>query len=181
MALNEKEKYMSGYWIKDIEWSREWELIRQWRNGQISILRQDRAISVEEQEKYVKRYEIESNLALPPEVLYVFYTDGLTPFAAGKAIGYGGLVHILWEDSVAEVSYLVDPVRKTDLLQYTKEWLIFLDLLREKSKEAGIKTWRAETPFSTDPTRKIHVEVIRELFKPRETMLKNSVIQEWEI
>jgi len=163
-----------NYYLEKVTWAHEWELIRKWRNAQIDILRQGHVITLDEQNEYIKEYEEEKKLALPSRDLYMF-TDGTKP------IGYGGFVHIKWEDSNAEISFLIDPVKKRDLLQYTMEWLIFLKMLREQSIRIGIKTWRSETPFSTDPTRKIHVEVIRQLFKPRETMLKNSVIQEWEI
>jgi hypothetical protein len=176
MAFNEEEKYMSDYVLKEVIWKHEWELIRQWRNDQMDILRQNRAIFVEEQEKYAQGYETERRLALPPQILYTLYDD-----KAILPIGYGGLVYIKWEDQKAEVSFLMDPVRKIDLLKYTTEWLTFLTLLREESRRIGIKTWRSETPFSTDPTRKIHVEVIRQLFKPREAVLKNSIVQEWGI
>jgi hypothetical protein len=174
MAFNEEEEHMNRYTLMEVTWGHEWELIRQWRNSQVAILRQDRSIPTEEQEKYAEGYRMERELALPPQVLYMF-GDGYLPIA------YGGLVHIEWEGPKAEVSFLMDPARKIDLLKYTTEWLTFLCLLRDKSKSFGIKTWRSETPFSTDPTRRIHVEVIRQLFKPREDVLKHSIIQEWEI
>ena len=110
----------------------DWEAIRVWRNEQESILRQDHKVTPEEQGQYSKRYYKQIEDPYPKQVLYSFLDEH------DNLISYGGLVHISHRSKSSEISYLTNPIRKTDLLKYTTEWLIFLTLLREKAKNIGI-------------------------------------------
>lgn len=101
------------------------EPIRQWRNAQMDVLRQREPISVEQQQRYYDTH-IWPTLASPqpPQLLLSFSH-------AGRAIGYGGLVHIAWAHRRAEVSFLVDPARAADLDGYAADFGAFLLLLRQ--------------------------------------------------
>ncbi len=80
----------------------EIERVRIWRNQQIDVLRQKFEISEKEQIQYF-RDEVWPDLDShrPNQILLSIYRDGIH-------IGYGGLVHISWEDSRAEISFLLD-------------------------------------------------------------------------
>lgn len=106
--------------------------IMDWRNSQIKILRQKHTLTKEEQDKYFK--EIVSELfdkEQPEQVLFSFLLKG-------KLIGYGGYVHIDWDNKNAEISFLLTPERNSDVAIYTKEFGIFLELIEEVGFELGL-------------------------------------------
>ena len=99
------------------------ELIRVWRNAQIAILRQNSALSKEDQISYFQNIIFPSTLlGQPPQILFSFLFKKVL-------IGYGGLVHIAWEDKRAEVSFLVDPKRSANQSIYANDLLHFLNLI----------------------------------------------------
>jgi RimJ/RimL family protein N-acetyltransferase len=82
------------------------ESIRLWRNEQMDVLRQARPISKDEQISYFDTHiwpDMES--PTPKQILVAIHEDGIF-------IGYGGLVHMSWNDFRAEVSFLI----RTDLM-----------------------------------------------------------------
>lgn len=82
------------------------EAIRVWRNGQIKVLRQTAPITEEQQTAYFDRVVLPDLAAdRPRQILFsIFEGEG---FDEAARIGYGGLVHISWEDRRAEVSFLL--------------------------------------------------------------------------
>ena len=120
----------SNYQLIDIR-PEDWEPIRQWRNAQLDILRQNKPITQEEQIKYSKHND-------PQKCLYSFLCNG-------KLIGYGGLVHIDYENKRAEISFLLEPERIKDKHLYRKELIAFHNPLRETTEDMGIHRWHAET------------------------------------
>jgi RimJ/RimL family protein N-acetyltransferase len=79
------------------------EQIREWRNSQMEVLRQNRAISESEQMQYFhKRVWPQIYLEKPEQVIFTFEVDN-------EVLGYGGIVHVSWEDLRAEVSFLLNP------------------------------------------------------------------------
>ena len=110
------------------------EYIRRWRNAQISILRQPKRLSREQQEKY---WEDRHNRK---EKLFMIVVDGLT-------IGYGGFVHI--KGKTAEGSYLIDPALNDG--DYHED---FVEALKAEAKEAKITKITAETFLK----RKAHIK-----------------------
>lgn len=81
------------------------EAIRRWRNAQIGVLRQKAPISQAEQTAYFARVVLPDLSADHPKtILFAIEEDG-------QMIGYGGLVHIAWDDRRAEVSFLLDTAR----------------------------------------------------------------------
>jgi hypothetical protein len=164
------------YYIEGIR-PQDWEAIRIWRNKQMAVLRQTEYIMAPEQINYAKAYYESQATYCAPQLLYSFfkrgkagkivqdYMEAIEVMSTFSLIGYGGLVHIDWNLKVAEISFLMNPERKEDLLQYTKEYLIFLELLRDYTAKLGLMRWRFVTPPKTgDPTRAIHVSIAREVF-----------------
>lgn len=97
--------------------------IMKWRNEQIYHLRQDKPLTIENQEYYFQT--VVSQLfdnEKPNQVLFSF-------LKRGECIGYGGLVHINWIDLNAEISFIM----KTDLEKdnFHSYWLIYLGLIEQ--------------------------------------------------
>ena len=101
-CLHSNVFHFDAYSIKPIEHS-EIEQIRIWRNAQMDVLRQKISISYEEQISYFEKNiwplfeEIQPN-----QIIFSFYKKD-------ELIGYGGLVHISWEDKRSELSFLLNP------------------------------------------------------------------------
>jgi hypothetical protein len=98
--------------------------IRVWRNKQMDYLRQKKPVSFEEQEKYYSE-NIWPDMRSPrPKSILVNY------FLNKKHIGYGGLVHISWENKRAEVSFLIEPTRSQILDLYCTDMVVFLEMIK---------------------------------------------------
>ena len=100
------------------------DLIREWRNEQIDILRQKHILTADEQDSYflnqVKSLFFEEN---PKQILFSIFENDLF-------IGYGGLVHINWKDKNAEISFLLDTKKNTEK-EYLKLFEKFLELIQK--------------------------------------------------
>ena len=97
-----KRIFSNNFSIENIK-KNEIEQIRIWRNDSIKFLRQNRKISKKEQILYFKKNIYEQTLSKrPKQILFAFKKDNIL-------IGYGGLVHISWENKNAELSLLLDP------------------------------------------------------------------------
>jgi RimJ/RimL family protein N-acetyltransferase len=109
------------YALRPLRWD-DREPIRQWRNDQIEVLRQDRPLSADEQDHYYLDV-IAPQMAAerPPQILVAMTHDD-------ALIGYGGIVHLSWPDRRGEVSFLTDTTR-LDEATFTADWRAFLDLL----------------------------------------------------
>lgn len=97
--------------------------IMNWRNEQIYHLRQNKPLTIEDQERYFKDiveplFENEK----PNQILFSF-------LKGDKCVGYGGLVHINWVDKNAEISFIM----KTELEQdyFYENWKFYLILIEE--------------------------------------------------
>ena len=96
--------------------------IMQWRNEQIHHLRQIKPLTSEVQDKYFK--DVIAPLfkeERPNQILFSFFRNE-------EVVGYGGLVHINYEDKNAEISF----VMKTELqkLCFERFWIVFLNLIK---------------------------------------------------
>ncbi|VBB05513.1 atp-grasp fold duf201-type [Lucifera butyrica] len=100
-------------------------LIKDWRNAQIAVLRQKEPLTEEAQRQYFAKV-VWPSLAeeWPPQVLFSFLKDN-------TCIGYGGIVHINWEDKRGEVSFLLNPERVKNRRVYREDFLAYLHLLKE--------------------------------------------------
>ncbi|MFI0435415.1 MAG: GNAT family N-acetyltransferase [Parachlamydiaceae bacterium] len=99
------------------------ENIRTWRNAQMSVLRQQKTLTNEDQRRYFQTsvwptFEEES----PSQLLFSFLFQD-------QSIGYGGLTRLDWGNRRAEVSFLVDPSRAEIESIYTQDFKVFLTIL----------------------------------------------------
>jgi hypothetical protein len=97
-----KKKISSGkFSLQNLE-KKDIEIIRNWRNQQVKVLRQNKYITKNDQKKYFKNYILKQVKEKKPETfLFAFKENNIT-------IGYGGLVYISWDNRRAEVSYLLN-------------------------------------------------------------------------
>ncbi len=106
------------------------ELIRQWRNEQMPVLRQAQPISEDQQQTYFAQH-IWPTFALdtPPQVLFSYLKND-------ELIGYGGLVHLNWADQRAEVSFLINTAATRDIPTYQALFGTYLVLLQQVAFDA---------------------------------------------
>lgn len=97
--------------------------IMKWRNEQLYHLRQLHPLSKEDQNNYFSTV-IDSLFEQqhPSQLLFSYLKEG-------KCIGYGGLVHINWNDAHGEVSFIMDTTLESK--QFELHWSVFLDLIKE--------------------------------------------------
>lgn len=95
--------------------------IMKWRNEQIYHLRQNKPLTEEDQNRYFetvvsKLFDQEN----PTQILFS-YLEG------DQCIGYGGLVHINWNDKNAEISFIMNTeLEKND---FEENWSTYLRLI----------------------------------------------------
>jgi len=98
-------------------------LVRKWRNEQMNILRQEKELTEKDQNKYFDHVIWPSFASqFPPQFLFSFLHKGV-------CIGYGGLVHISWVDKRAEVSFLLESERNSNINLFKLNFEVFLSLL----------------------------------------------------
>jgi RimJ/RimL family protein N-acetyltransferase len=103
--------------------------IMHWRNAQIDVLRQKAALTAEQQQLYWQRVILPTfDQAQPSQLLFSYLHQG-------QLIGYGGLVHLSWEDRRAEVSFLVNPTRAADAEIYAADFSAWLQLMQRVAFE----------------------------------------------
>ena len=102
---------------------KDMESIRNWRNMQMDILRQNVEISEFQQRQYFKHIiEPTFSQSQPTIILFSILKDS-------SLIGYGGLVHINWEAKTAEISFLLEPSLNNHIRSFTEifdEFLLFI-------------------------------------------------------
>ncbi len=101
--------------------------IMKWRNDQIYHLRQKSVLSSKEQDDYFEN--IVSELFIldnPNQILFSFLENSIV-------VGYGGLVHINWNDLNAEISFLIDTNKEDE--NFEIYWVAFLELIEKVAFE----------------------------------------------
>jgi len=154
-----------GYEIVPIR-SVDIENIRQWRNEQQLILRQNSIITPQQQEKYFEEQIWPSFQEEQPNQLLFSYLYHQV------FIGYGGLTRIDWENKRAEISFLVEPQRVMNLPVYSQDFSHFLNLIRQVAF-TGLHFHRLYT--ETFAFRKDHIYILEQQGFKREGILRNHV------
>ncbi len=115
-------------------------LIKQWRNEQLDILRQQGQLTDEDQEYYYQNViRPLFDQTTPKQLLFSYLYKG-------ELMGYGGLVYVNWEDQRAEVSFLVNTVYTKEKAAYTRLFSNYLELIKEVAfKTAGLNRIFTET------------------------------------
>ena len=101
--------------------------IMKWRNEQIYHLRQNKPLTVEDQENYFNG--IVAKLFghnHPDQILFSFLENG-------ECIGYGGLVHINWIDKNAEISFIMNTILEKN--RFYEIWTAYLNLIEKVAFE----------------------------------------------
>ena len=120
------ERSSDEFHLRPLRWE-DREPIRQWRNEQIEVLRQTTLLSAQDQDAYYRTVLApQFGQREPQQFLW-----GLEE--RDQLIGYGGLVHLVWSDRRAEVSFLTKTVRLSD--NFESDWVSFLDLLIPLARE----------------------------------------------
>jgi len=96
------------------------ELIRIWRNQQKEVLRQEHEISPEKQIKYFRESVWSELDSLDPSQILLSINMHET------LIGYGGFVHINWENLEAEISFLLKTEITKEIEEYSRIFSNFL-------------------------------------------------------
>ena len=119
-ALDKQIHLIGDYKITPIRNQDRYDILK-WRNEQIYHLRQESLLSKENQDIYFKN-TIASlfKVDFPNQLLFSF-------FLKDKFIGYGGLVHIDWENKLAEISFLMNTGDEN--FYFESYWNNFLSLI----------------------------------------------------
>lgn len=97
--------------------------IMKWRNEQMYHLRQEKVLTEEDQDNYFQNFVSQLfREEKPNQILFSFLKDG-------ECIGYGGFVHISWEDKNAELSFIMDTELEKD--NFHSIWSAYLGLIQE--------------------------------------------------
>lgn len=132
----------------------------------MNVLRQKKIISKNEQINYFEKniYPDYENL-FPSNILFGYYKEK-------ELVGYGGFVHISWEDKRAEISFLVNT-------KYTliNEYNVLFDNYLKLIKDIGFKHIGFNKIFTeTYSIRNNHIKILEKNEFIKEGQLKNHNI-----
>ncbi|WP_321494910.1 GNAT family N-acetyltransferase [uncultured Desulfobacter sp.] len=141
--------------------------IKAWRNDQIDILRQKNILTDQDQKNYYNKIVFPTyGQNHPGQILFSILQED-------ACIGYGGLVHISWEDKRGEISFLVDSDRVYDSQTYQNDFQCFLEIIKHISfTDLGLNRLFLETY----DMRKKHIQIIEKSGFALEGRLKEHVI-----
>ena len=130
---------------------RHLEKIRNYRNKQMDVLRQNKPLTKEDQERWYTKLVNDNQ---------VIFSIMLRQENKNKFIGYCGLTYIDYENKRAELSFLVDPKRVKDKKTYKTDFLSVLEMLCKY----GFEELKLNKIFTeTYSFRKSHIHIL-ELF-----------------
>ena len=125
------------YQLRPIHWN-DRDVIREWRNAQIDVLRQVNPLSTNEQDSYFTNVVLpQLSQEQPEQILFAFLEDS-------QFVGYGGFVHIVWSDQRAEVSFLTN-INRLQQHVFSQDWSAYLDLLVQLAQKIGFNKLTTET------------------------------------
>jgi RimJ/RimL family protein N-acetyltransferase len=101
--------------------------ILKWRNEQIYHLRQNKLLTVGDQENYFNTVVDKLFDQVQPNQILFSYLE------KDVCIGYGGLVHINWIDKNAEISFIMDTALEKD--NFHTNWTKYLSLIEKVAFE----------------------------------------------
>ena len=121
-AINNQRVTLGKYSIVPIRFEDRFSILK-WRNEQMYHLRQEEIISKDQQEDYFNNVVKKLFDKEKPEQLLFSY------LYKGNCIGYGGLVHINWPESHAEISFIMNTEFENDFFDF--HWSMFLVLIEK--------------------------------------------------
>ena len=121
-VLNKNEYFKNEYKLVPIRMKDRF-LIMKWRNEQIFHLRQKKLLTEDAQDYYfnsvvAKLFEVDK----PSQILFSYLKNK-------ECIGYGGLVHINWEDRNSELSFLINTEIQGE--EFELHWNNYLSMIEE--------------------------------------------------
>ena len=123
-CLNKNILIRGDFQIKPISIN-DIENIRLWRNMQMDVLRQKKEISAAQQVDYFNsNIKPTFNQDFPGQIIFSYFKNNVH-------IGYGGLVHISWEDKRSELSFLLNPIFISDKIVYANYFLEFIHFMKD--------------------------------------------------
>lgn len=130
-ALNKQVYTLDDYSLVPIRREDRYDIM-QWRNEQISLLRQAELLTKEKQDWYFENVVAELfDQKQPKQILFSFLKNR-------ECIGYGGLVHIDWQSKNAEISFLLDTERNSKV-EYLKHSEIYFRLILKVAETLSFK------------------------------------------
>jgi len=164
-SLNNKNFEFNEFSLESIR-IEDIESIRNWRNAQLDVLRQDKIITKEEQIKYFNDHIWPETIKNEPRnILFSFFRND-------DLIGYGGLVHISWKDLRAEISFLINPDNLSD-----KDYCLFFSSYLTLIKAVAFDYLKFNRLFTeTFNIRQFHISTLESNGFIREGVLKEHVI-----
>jgi RimJ/RimL family protein N-acetyltransferase len=145
----------------------EIETIRVWRNQQKEILRQNQDITISGQKSYFENFVWNYlDAPAPSQILLSIYEGNLL-------IGYGGLVHISWENFRAEISFLTDSLISEGSDEYRTVFISFLKAIESIARD---KLGLHKLTLETYEIRDKHIAVIESAGFVREGTLIDHVL-----
>lgn len=125
-VLNKQIFEFDNYKIVPIRYEDRLDILK-WRNEQIYHLRQNKPLTVEDQEKYFNAVvDALFNQDQPNQILFSYLENDV-------CIGYGGLVHINWIDKNAEISFVMNTTLEVD--DFQSNWINYLKLIEKVAFE----------------------------------------------
>lgn len=125
-VLNKQVFEFDNYKIVPIRYEDHLDILK-WRNEQIYHLRQNKPLTVEDQEKYFNTVvDALFNQDQPNQILFSYLENDL-------CIGYGGLVHINWIDKNAEISFVMNTTLEVN--DFQSNWINYLKLIEKVAFE----------------------------------------------
>tara|TARA_R110000868_G_scaffold118059_2_gene313287 strand:- start:17839 stop:18402 length:564 start_codon:yes stop_codon:yes gene_type:complete len=117
------QNFVNGnYSIVPIRYEDRFDIMK-WRNEQIYHLRQNKPLTVEDQDLYFQTVVSKLfNDDKPSQILFSFLKNNI-------CIGYGGLVHINWIDRNAEISFVMNTNLEKEYFQFY--WESYLALIEK--------------------------------------------------
>jgi len=120
--LDIQARHDGEYRLIPIRHEDRWDIMK-WRNEQIYHLRQSKPLTISDQDNYFN--DTIASLfkeEYPPLILFSFLKKD-------RCIGYGGLVHINWEDKNAELSFIMDTELEKN--SFSEVWSSYLPLIEQ--------------------------------------------------
>jgi len=145
--------------------------ILKWRNEQIYHLRQSDILTKEKQDLYfldsVGKLFVQEK---PNQLLFSFFVNNIF-------IGYGGLVHIDWNNLNAEISFLTDTIRTNDILLFERDFRNFLFLIFKVSFDE-LNFIKIHTSVYDIQERDIYITSITEMGFVKEAQFNKHVLKD---
>ncbi len=142
--------------------------LREWRNAQREVLRQDAELSAQQQRRWFREVVTPTHAGENPQFLLVGIESD------SRLVAYGGLTNVAWHYRRGEVSFLADTEAARDEDEYSAVFRAFLDWLPQFSfDQLGLHRVFTETWA----TRESHIALLEGAGFVYEGRMRDHVIK----